>query len=625
MAHPPPHLHEGTNHQFHFAAVEAAFAQLSIPLPRFHNPPHRVHRLGIGGVGGEGSKRRFTAVGQHQDRRFFGAGYRAPVTEAALLNGSAALLGLVQEVAHFQGALVLRDEIGDGPGQAVAPRQLQPLIHMGLKHRRTRLGVIQRVVGIGAVLLVLDEPVRGMQFAHVVVQRTGPDQIHIRTNRPRPFLRQAADHQGVFKGSRGFAGEAAQQGALLIRQFQQPRPGEQAKGALEHRDQQQAEHQQNTEHKGIGGQFIQAWIQISPEPQAGDRLQLQQQPLPHKGANRQQHRELQQLAAAALTACDQGPSGGHRCRHNQATVPQPLDGFWPEQSGHPHPDQAAAGAEAFRQHQGGRHQHGQRAHGAFEPELGSLHQQQQAHRQQRVAHLQARPFTPHHQQHHGAGCSGFNEPLEPDQRLGFAAHAAEIIQHVVGLGTDQLALAGDQIPLAHLDGGDGLFGQLFLDQLFAQVRIGAQVAAAAEDAGEHLAGQGACRFWLQDNRLQLLVGGLAQLLNGQVAHQPLAEHAISGAAHRFIPGQMLPFAASFQPPFLLIRQVHRPDPVSRSGVGDLLQLQQLLLEPLFECLGLLLIDHLHHRSRHQRGPLLLEGGAVLHQGILWSDGFKRGH
>ena len=148
---------------------------MSIPLPRFHNPPHRVHRLGIGGVGGEGSKRRLTAVGQHQDRRFLGAGFRAPVTEAALLNGSAALLGLVQEVAHLQGALVLRDEIGDGPGQAVAPRQLQALIHMGLKHRRTRLGVIQRVVGIGAVLLVLNEPVRCMQLAHVVVQRAGPD------------------------------------------------------------------------------------------------------------------------------------------------------------------------------------------------------------------------------------------------------------------------------------------------------------------------------------------------------------------------------------------------------------------------------------------------------------------
>ena len=87
---------------------------------------------------------------------------------------------------------------------------------------------------------------------------------------------------------------------------------------------------------------------------------------------------------------------------------------------------------------------------------------------------------------------------------------------------------------------------------------------------------------------------------------------------------MFPFTASFQPFLLRLRQVHRPDPCPRSGVGDLLQLQQLLLEPLFECLGLLLIDDLHHRSRHQRGPLLLEGGAVLHQGIFRSDGFKRG-
>ena len=46
---------------------------------------------------------------------------------------------------------------------------------MGLKHRCTCLGVIQCVVGIGPVLLVLDEPVRRMQFAHIVIQRAGPD------------------------------------------------------------------------------------------------------------------------------------------------------------------------------------------------------------------------------------------------------------------------------------------------------------------------------------------------------------------------------------------------------------------------------------------------------------------
>ena len=313
----------------------------------------------------------------------------------------------------------------------------------------------------------------------------------------------------MFKGPWGFAGEAAQQRPFLIRQLQQPCPGEQAEGSFQHRDQQQAEHQHNPQQQGIGSQFIQAWIQASPEPQAGEGLQLQQQPLAHKGADRQQHRQLQQLAAAALTARDQGPSGGHACRHQQAAIPKPLHGFWPEQRGHPHPDQPATGAQSLRQQQAGRHKDGQRAHGSLEPEFRSLHQQQQPHRQQGVAHFQARPFAPHHQQHHCAGCSGFNKPLEPDQRLGFAAHAAEIIQHVVGLGADRLAFAGDEIPLAHLDGGDGLFGQLFFDQLFAQVWVGAQVAAAAQGAGEHLAGQGARCRWLQGNRLELKVGRLA--------------------------------------------------------------------------------------------------------------------
>ena len=79
----------------------------------------------------------------------------------------------MEEVAHFQGALMLWDEIGNGAWQAVTTGQFQSFIHMRLQHRCTAKWIIQGVVGVGFVLLILDEPPRGMQFAHVVLKRAG--------------------------------------------------------------------------------------------------------------------------------------------------------------------------------------------------------------------------------------------------------------------------------------------------------------------------------------------------------------------------------------------------------------------------------------------------------------------
>ena len=99
-----------------------------------------------------------------------------------------------------------------------------------------------------------------------------------------------------------------------------------------------------------------------------------------------------------------------------------------------------------------------------------------------MANLEIGAFSTHHQHHHPAGGQGFNEMLKPNPRLRFPSHPAEVIEHVVGLGTDRLPFAGDQIALSHFDGGDHLFGELLLNQLFAQIGIGAQVATAPQGA-----------------------------------------------------------------------------------------------------------------------------------------------
>ena len=105
------------------------------------------------------------------------------------------------EVAHPQRALVFGDEIRHWLGQAIAARHLDPLIDMGLQDLGAAPGVIEMVVGV-VPLLVFDEPLGGMEFAHVVIQRSGAHQIHIAANGADAFFGQAANHQGVLEGAR---------------------------------------------------------------------------------------------------------------------------------------------------------------------------------------------------------------------------------------------------------------------------------------------------------------------------------------------------------------------------------------------------------------------------------------
>ncbi len=364
----------------------------------------------------------------------------------------------------------------------------------------------------------------------------------------------------MLEGARRLAGQAPQQRSLLIGQFQQPGPGEQSEGRLQHRNQQQSQHQQDAQQQRLGRQFIEIRIGGPPDPPARERLQLEHQPLAEQCSDRQHHRQLKQLAAAALPPSDQCSGSGDDHCHQQASVPETVHRFRPEQRRDRHPHQAASRAQPLGDHQGRRHQHRQRADRALEPELGALHQQQQGQRQQGMAHFKSGPFAAHHQQHHGAGGQRLEEMAEPDRRLRFPPDLAEVVENVVGLRTDRLPLAGDQISRPHLDGGNSLFGELRFDQLLAEVGIRAQIAAALERAGEQLGGERPCRRLFGHEITHLQPHRFPELPLGETAHQPLAEHAVSRSAQGVIPGETLVFAAFLQPALFVRVEIDRSDP-----------------------------------------------------------------
>ena len=114
----------------------------------------------------------------------------------------------------------------------MAAGEFEAFIHVGLKDRRAGQGIIQLLMGVAAVLLILDEPGGAMQFADIVIEGSRADQVDIGLDRPRALFRQPTDHQRVLEGAGGFGGESAQQRSLQIGQLHQPCPGEQAEEAL---------------------------------------------------------------------------------------------------------------------------------------------------------------------------------------------------------------------------------------------------------------------------------------------------------------------------------------------------------------------------------------------------------
>ena len=124
-----------------------------------------------------------------------------------------------------------------------------------------------------------------------------------------------------------------------------------------------------------------------------------------------------------------------------------------------------------------------------------------------------------------------------------AAHQAEVIEHIEGLGADRFALARNQIPLADVNRRDALFGELFFDQLLAQVGVSAEVAAPLKAAHQHLDRQGLGGVRRHGLALQLQGCCLLQLCHREAADQSLTQHPFRRLSHLVVPGQPLLIAA----------------------------------------------------------------------------------
>src|SRR4029077_16634535 len=109
-------------------------------------------------------------VGEHRDRRFarvrFGPGIR--VIGGLERPAVAALLGAIEEVGDLGGAVVLRNERGDGVGEPRLAREREAVRDVGLDDLGRLVG-LEPVVRIVAARLVFDEVLRVLDLPDVVV------------------------------------------------------------------------------------------------------------------------------------------------------------------------------------------------------------------------------------------------------------------------------------------------------------------------------------------------------------------------------------------------------------------------------------------------------------------------
>ena len=261
---------------------------------------------------------------------------------------------------------------------------------MGLEDGGAAVGIVQLVVGVEALLLVFDEPLGSVKFAHVVIHGPGAHQVEIGANRAGSLLRQASDHQGVLKRARRLTGKAPQQGPFQVGQFQQPGAGNQSKETLHQRGEQQAHHQQPPHQQRLAEQLNRGDAGLRSRQQG----QLRQRQLQQESADGQDHRQLQKFGPAALTTGHHGGNGRNGAAQQKALGHH--GGEWPppEQGGAGQPGQATNHAEPLGQQQGGGHQQYQRTGQRAQPQAHRLHRQQDAKAQQSLARLQTGSPTP---------------------------------------------------------------------------------------------------------------------------------------------------------------------------------------------------------------------------------------
>ena len=201
---------------------------------------------------------------------------------------------------------------------------------------------------------------------------------------------------------------------------------------------------------------------------------------------------------------------------------------------------------------------------------------------------------------------------QPDQGQRPPVDQPEIIEHVIGLGTDQLALAHDQLAAANADRGQALLGEQVLDQALAQGGIEPQVVTPQQGLGHQAGTELAPR---RRQALELHRGRLLQLAAGHAGHQALAQHAPLGGAQLLLPLLQVRGWQARQPQPFGRSQAHGPHASLGVG-GQAAHFLELGLELLLELVIHPGVGHLHMGAGAEQGAALFQGAGVHHRGLL---------
>ena len=191
------HVEERVFDLLNVAQRQIAFIQLSVAQPLIHDAINDLaNRLGRGGA--FRARRRFDAIGQHEQAGFARLGFGTGIAINLFIRRRRGI-GLNRFAMKIRGErrpVMLRNEIANPPRQPVLLGKRQPAIYVVNDNRRALLR-FQRIVDIYAFQLVLDEHLRIARLAHVVVIRRNSYEQRVSADLLRGMFGELADDETV--------------------------------------------------------------------------------------------------------------------------------------------------------------------------------------------------------------------------------------------------------------------------------------------------------------------------------------------------------------------------------------------------------------------------------------------
>ena len=178
--------------------------------------------------------RSLTGVGHHQYGGLLGLRIRSRIGEWGLVHllVGTGFASLIIEIAGDALAMMLGNQVLDNLGQIGVFGNLQAIGDMVNDNLGAVLGSHEVVMRILANL-ILGKESRIFGLANIVVERTGPHQLHVGTDFQRRLTAQVGHHERVLEGTRAVAGQLTQQRVVDVAQLEQGHRRSEAKDFLD--------------------------------------------------------------------------------------------------------------------------------------------------------------------------------------------------------------------------------------------------------------------------------------------------------------------------------------------------------------------------------------------------------